>query len=93
MAQLVDNYKEIGPYCGDFMDEHLELWALMLSLAGTMLLTDALKNLLSGLSSFGPLACFLIGLGLLYAAMRIKKKNTVKKRGRATRARRSRSRR
>jgi hypothetical protein len=56
------------------MDEHLEFWALMLLLAGTMLLTDALKNLLSGLSSFGPLACFFIGLGLLYAAMRIKKK-------------------
>jgi hypothetical protein len=56
------------------MDEHLELWALMLSLAGTMLLTDALKNLLSGLSNFGPLACFFIGLGLLYAAMRIKKR-------------------
>ena len=60
------------------MDEHLELWVLMLSLAGTMLLTDALKNLLSGLSGFGPLACFLIGLGLLYAAMRIKKRKPKK---------------
>ena len=61
------------------MDEHLELWALMLSLAGTMLLTDALKNLLSGLSNFGPLACFFIGLGLLYAAVRIKKRKPKKK--------------
>ena len=65
------------------MDDRMELLVLILSLAGTLLLADVLKSLLSGLSSYGPLASFLVGMGFLYTALRIRKKDNAKNGGTA----------
>ena len=60
------------------MDDRIELLVLILSLAGTLLLADVLRGLLSGLSSYGPLATFIVGIGFLYVALRIRKKDNAK---------------
>jgi hypothetical protein len=62
------------------MDDRIEILVLILSLAGTLLLADVLRGLLSGLSSYGPLATFIVGIGFLYVALRIRKKDDAKKR-------------
>lgn len=63
------------------MDDRIELFVLILSLAGTLLLADVLRGLLSGLSSYGPLATFIVGIGFLYVALRIRKKDDAKNGG------------
>ncbi|MBC7219346.1 MAG: hypothetical protein H5T49_04350 [Hadesarchaea archaeon] len=63
------------------MDDRVELLVLILSLAGTILLADVLRAVLSGLSSYGPLATFLTGVGLLYVVLRIRKKDGAKNGG------------